>query len=116
MSLEYEFKALDIEHNNKLENIRKMRRILRSLDPGNSNLKITIKIESDSSWYGPRETLNFVVTDKNSWLPMFRPIQKCLNSIYVVRLSEAEQSLEDFRKKAVKEAIPDFVNTFIKTL
>ena len=116
MLLSYKFKNLEYEYECLIIEIKRLNKILYYLDPLFPGLKITVIIETDYSRFATGTPLKVVVTDENSWIPMFRPIQRCLHSIYSRRLGEAERRLEDFRKKSIEHTLPDLTKEFIKTL
>ena len=118
MLLSYKFNELEKEHEGLLLKTKRIRKILESLDPLSSNLRITVTIESDSysAGFGRNDPLKFMVTDKNSWIPMFQPIQRCLHGIYARRLGEAERRLEEFRIKSIDHSLPDLIKEFERTI
>ena len=114
MTLHYKLKELEEERDSRAQEIWEMEEVLRSLDTLNTDLKITVSIES--YYHNGRKPLRFVVTDKTSWIPMFLPIQRCLKSIYTRRLSEAEQRLGEFRKETISKTLPGLVGKFIRSI
>ena len=119
MLLSYQFNELEKEHEGLLLEAKRIRKILESLDPLRSNLKIKVTIESDHRdpfGSSARRDLIFVVADKNSWIPMFQPIQRCLYGIYTRRLGEVERRLEEFRRKSIDHSLPDLIKEFKRTI